>query len=216
VRDGAIPLSRLQEAYARVRGLRERLVERVPFTDAVDEDAPLEAARRAPTPLRGESKLHAGKPVTVISFEGAVADNAALSGRNTSLDSASLSAALRRRGCKSEIMRVAIDPPCGDVDLLLEHVAALGDREFVLVTRDAHVHDGQRAAVARILAQAPDALIVSARAPYDALLWPLARRVLCIYGDQPISIDGCADVLAGRVEPRGLLPIRLTEDAAVH
>jgi beta-N-acetylhexosaminidase len=216
VRDGEIPLSRLQEAYARVYGLRERLAQRIPLADALDEDAPMEAARRAPTALRGEPTLHAGKPVTVISFEGAVADNAALSGRNTSLDTASLSAALRRRGWKSEIMRVAIDPASDDVDLLLEHVAALGDREFVLVTRDAHLHAGQQTAVARILAQAPDALIVSARAPYDALLWPPARRVLCIYGDQPISIEGCADVLAGRAEARGTAPVRLTEDAAVR
>ena len=85
-----------------------------------------------------------------------------------------------------------------------------------LVTRDAHLHPAQHEAVARILAQAPDALIVSARAPYDALLWPRARRVLCIYGDQTISIEGCADVLAGRAAARGTLPVRLTEDAAVR
>ena len=216
VRAGEIPLPRLQEAYTRVHGLRERLAQRVPLADPLDEDVPLEAARRAPTAVRGEPRLRAGKPVTVISFEGAVADNVALSGRKTSVETASLSAALRQRGWKSEIMRAAIEPAADDVDLLLDHVAALGDREFVLVTRDAHVHAAQRDAVARILARVPDSLIVSARAPYDALLWPSAHRVLCIYGDQPISVEGCADVLAGRAEARGLLPVRLTEDAAVR
>jgi hypothetical protein len=58
--------------------------------------------------------------------------------------------------------------------------------------------------------------VVSARAPYDALLWPQARRILCIYGDQPISIEGCAEVLAGRAEARGTLPVRVSEDAAVR
>ncbi|HWT04183.1 MAG TPA: beta-N-acetylhexosaminidase [Xanthomonadales bacterium] len=216
VRAGEIPLTRLQEAHARVYGLRNRLARRTPLTGAVDENAPQEAARRAPTVVRGEPRLRAGKPVTVISFEGAVADNAALSGRPTSIETASLSAALRSHGWKSEIMRAAIEPAADDVDLLLEHIAALGDREFVLVTRDAHLHAAQRDAVARILTPAPESLIVSARAPYDALLWPNARRILCIYGDQPISIDGCADVLAGRAEPRGTLPVRLTEDAAVR
>ena len=105
--------------------------------------------------MRGEPRLRAGKPVTVISFEGAVADNAALSGRATPIDTASLSAALRQRGWKSEIMRAAIEPAAADVDLLLEHVAALGDREFVLVTRDAHLHPAQHEAVARILAHRP-------------------------------------------------------------
>ncbi|MEA2787538.1 MAG: beta-N-acetylhexosaminidase [Candidatus Eremiobacteraeota bacterium] len=216
VRDGAIPLSRLQDAHARVRGLRDRLARRIPLADAVDEDAPREAARRAPTVVRGDPALRAGKPVTVISFEGAVADNAALSGRRTAVELPSLSSALRQRGWKSEIMRVAIEPAAGDVGLLLEHIAALGDREFVLVTRDAHLHPAQYDAVERILAQAPDAALVSARAPYDALLWPRARRILCIYGDQAISIEGCADVLAGRAGARGTLPVRLTEDAAVR
>jgi len=214
--DGEIPLSRLQEAHARIHSLRERLARRVPLAAAVDDNAPQEAARRAPTVVRGEPRLHADKPVTVISFEGAVADNAALSGRHTPAETASLSSALRRRGWKSEIMRVAIEPAAADVDLLLEHVAALGDREFVLVTRDAHLHGAQHDAVARILAVAPDSVIVSARAPYDALLWPPARRVLCIYGDQTISIEGCADVLAGRASARGTLPVRLIEDAAVR
>lgn len=216
VRDGEVPLSRLQEAHARVHALRDRQARRIPLADAVDENAPHEAARRAPTALRGAPRLREGKPVTVISFEGALADNVALSGRTTSVESASLSSALRQRGWKSEIMRVAIEPAATDIDLLLEHIPALGDREFVMVTRDAHLHSAQRDAVARILAAAPDALIVSARAPYDALLWPRARRVLCIYGDQTISIDGCADVLAGRAEARGTLPVRLTEDAAVR
>jgi beta-N-acetylhexosaminidase len=216
VNDGEVPLSRLQEAHARVYGLRERLARRTPRAEPADEHAPQEAARRAPTVVRGDVHLRAAKPVTVISFEGAVADNAALSGRNASTESTSLSSALRRRGWKSEIMRVAIEPPHGAVDLLLEHVTALGDREFVLVTRDAHLHAAQQDAVTRILTVAPDSVIVSARAPYDALLWPAARRVLCIYGDQPISIEGCTDVLAGRAEARGTLPVRLTEDAAVR
>jgi beta-N-acetylhexosaminidase len=216
VNDGEIPLARLQEAHARVHALRERFARRIPLADAVDEGAPIDAARRAPTVVRGEPALRAGKPITVISFEGAVADNAALSGRNTETETTSLSSALRRRGWKSEIMRVAIEPDAAAVGLLLEHVTALGDREFVLVTRDAHLHAAQHDAVARILTLAPDAVIVSARAPYDALIWPAARRVLCVYGDQPISIEGCADVLAGRAEARGTLPVRLTEDAAVR
>jgi beta-N-acetylhexosaminidase len=216
VHDGEIPLRRLQDAHARVRRLRERLAGRAPEAVAVDDDAPTEAARRAPTAVRGDARLRSGKPVTVISFEGTAADNVALSGRHTSAETASLSSALRRRGWKSELMRVALEPASADVDLLLAHVDALGDREFVLVTRDAHLYPGQQDAVTRILAQAPGALIVSARAPYDALLWPSARRVVCIYGDQTVSIDGCADVLTGRVDARGTLPVRLTEDAAVR
>ena len=216
VRDGEIPLARLREAHARVQRLRERLAKPPVLPDGVDDAWPLDAARRAVTVLRGDPRLRAGKPVTVISFEGTVVDNVAASGgvrkRNDELPS--LSSALRRRGWKSEVMRVPLEPAAEDIDLLLEHIPALGDREFVIVTRDAHLYAGQDDAVQRILSLAPDALIVSARSPYDALLWPQAKRVICIYGGQIISLEGCADVISGRAEVRGRLPVRLTTNGA--
>ncbi|HEY0614620.1 MAG TPA: beta-N-acetylhexosaminidase [Candidatus Elarobacter sp.] len=217
VASGEVPRARLEEAFERVRALRERLARHVPLDEPVDEDSPLEAARRAVTVLRGDPRLRPGKPVTVISFEGTVVDNAASSGtKDRAAESPSLSTALRRRGWKSEVMRVPLEPDAEDVDLLLEHIPALGDREFVVVTRDAHLYAGQHEAVMRILALAPDALIVSARSPYDTVLWPQATRMVCIYGAQTISLEGCADVLSGRAEVRGSLPVRLTTNGAVH
>ncbi len=217
VRDGTLPLARLQAAHARVLALRERFAVLAPTSDQLDEDAPLEAARRAVTVVRGAPRLRADAAVTVISFEGALADNAAVSGaRAGGAEAASLSAALRRRRWKSELMRVPLEPDADDVDLLLEHVPRLGEREFVIVTRRAHLHPAQRAAVARILALAPHALIVSAREPYDALLWPQAERVVCTYGDEALAFEGCADVLSGRAEPGGTLPVRIPENAAVR
>jgi beta-N-acetylhexosaminidase len=218
VHAGRVPLGRLQEAYARVHALRERCASHPrPTAEAIDEHAPLEAAQRAVTAVAGDPRLRAGKPVTVISFEGQLSDNAATSGRATRpADAPSLSGALRRRGWKSEVMRVPLDPAEEDVDLLLEHVPALGDREFVVVTRDAHLSPAQTEAVARILGLAPDALIVSARSPFDARLWPAARRVICIYGDGGIALEGCADVLSGRAPLRGTLPVHLNGTAAVR
>ncbi|MDB5071885.1 MAG: beta-glucosidase [Candidatus Eremiobacteraeota bacterium] len=218
VNSGEIPLERLQQAHERVRGLRQRLARPSALGgEPVDDQWPLDAARRAVTVLRGDAHLRAGKPVTVISFEGTVVDNAATSGRRAKTDEIpSLSSALRRRGWKSEIMRVPLDPAADDIDVLLEHIPALGDREFVIVTRDAHLYPGQYDAVSRILAFAPDALVISARSPYDAMLWPEALRVICIYGGQIISLEGCADVISGRAEVRGTLPVRLTTNGAVH
>ncbi|MDB5026457.1 MAG: beta-glucosidase [Candidatus Eremiobacteraeota bacterium] len=217
VRDGEIPVERLEEAYARVQALRARLANVAPPSEPVDDRWPLDAARRAVTVLRGEPRLRDGKPVTVISFEGTAVDNVASSGGRARPDETpSLSSALRRRGWKSEVMRVRLEPAPDDVDLLLEHIPALGDREFVIVTRDAHLFPSQEKAVERILERAPDALLVSGRAPYDALLWPQAKRVICIYGGQMVSLEGCADVISGRAEVRGTLPVSLTRNGAVH
>ncbi|HEY4440914.1 MAG TPA: beta-N-acetylhexosaminidase [Candidatus Elarobacter sp.] len=214
VRDGSVPLARLQQAFHRVNALRTRFAAVNPLAEPLDDNVPLEAAQRAVTVVRGDPRLADGAAVTVLSFEGTAVDNAAASGaRARAVEQPSLSSALRRRRWKSEVMRVPLDPDAGDVDLLLEHVERLGDREFVVVTRAAHLYPAQREAVARILAVVPEALIVSAREPYDAALWPQARRVVCIYGDQPLAFEGCADVLSGRAEPRGTLPIRLPAPA---
>ncbi len=217
VHAGRIPIDRLREAHARVHRLRERLgATAAAAGDENDEQAPLEAAQRAVTAVTGDPRLHPGKAVTVISFETDLADEVATSGGAARTGAPSLSGALRRRGWKSEVMRVPREPAEEDVDLLLEHVPALGDREFVVVTRDAHLSPVQAEAVARILSAAPDALIVSARSPFDVHLWRNARRVVCTYGDGDVAFEGCADVLSGRVPPRGTLPVRLDGAPAVR
>ena len=141
--------------------------------------------------------------MTVISFEGDAFDGAG----GVRTERPSLSTALRARRWKSEVMRVALDPDDDDIDLLLGHLPSLGDRNFVITVRRAHLYPRQRAAVARILALIPGAAIVSAAEPYDALLWPAARTVAAIYGDDAVAFAACADVLSGRAEAAGLLPV---------
>lgn len=208
---GRLPESRLREAAGRVRALRERAaaVTAEP-AGATAVLAALDVARRGITVVRGDARLRAKLPVTVISFEGTVFDGAAgarPAGTGASLPS--LNAALRARRWKSELMRVALDPDDDDLELLLAHLPTLGARNFVLVVRRAHLHPAQRAAVTRILALAPDALVVSAAEPYDALLWPGARHVLCTYGDDALAFGACADVLSGRAAPLGRLPVTI-------
>jgi hypothetical protein len=104
-------------------------------------------------------------------------------------------------------MRVAREPEAEDLELLLAHLPELGDRNFVIVTRAAQRFPAQAAAANAILAAVPDALLISAREPYDIACFPAARNVGCIYGDERISLEGCADVLSGRVEPGGTMPV---------
>ena len=205
IRAGTLPLARLEEAAGRVRTLREHYATLRPYGRELDAALPLEVARRAVTVLRGALRLRDGLPVTVISFEGDAFDGAG----GVRTERPSLSAALRARRWKSEIMRVALDPDGDDVELLLGHVPSLGDRNFVIVVRRAHLHPQQRAAVGGILALVPEAVLVSAAEPFDALLWPAARTVACIYGDDAVAFAACADVLSGRAEADGQLPVTL-------
>jgi beta-N-acetylhexosaminidase len=212
IESGDVPLARLQSAAARVRRLRERYAVLVPFEGELDAREPLHAAQRAVTLVRGDVRLRPGKPVSVISFEGTIADGAAGARSATP----SLSAALRARRWKSELMRVALEPDADDIDLLLAHLPALGDRNFVLVIRRAHLYPAQRAAIERIVERVPEAIVVSAREPYDAALFSHARNVACIYGDEELSLEGCADVLSARVPAAGSLPVRIDRNAAVR
>jgi beta-N-acetylhexosaminidase len=51
-------------------------------------------------------------------------------------------------------------------------------------------------------------ILCALRSPYDATLAPNIPSLLT-YGDVPASLVALADVLAGRVRPRGTLPVRL-------
>jgi len=48
------------------------------------------------------------------------------------------------------------------------------------------------------VARYPQALVVSAREPYDAAVLQDVPSLLCIYGDQQVCFEGLADVLTGR------------------
>jgi hypothetical protein len=113
-------------------------------------------------------------------------------------------------------MRVALEPDADDIELLLTHLPSLGERNFVIVIRRAQLYAAQRAAVERILGLVPNAIVIAAREPYDAVLFPQARHVACIYGDEAISLDGCADVLSARVPAVGRLPVSIDRDVIVR
>lgn len=208
VADGTLARGQLEAAAARVRALRERFAELVPFAGELDPELGRHAAQRAVTVLRGDVRLRPNAAVTVISFEGALNDGAS----GTRAVTPSLSAALRARRWKSEVMRVALEPAPDDVDLLLAHLPSLGDRNFVVVIRRAHQFPAQRAAVDRILALVPQAVVISALEPFDAALFG-AQRLACIYGDELLALEGCADVLSGRVTAAGRLPVAIGHGA---
>jgi beta-N-acetylhexosaminidase len=212
VENGTLPLERLQEAAGRVAALRARYAALAPYDGDVDKFAPAAVAQRAVTAIRGNIRLTDEKPVTVISFEGTIADGAA----GTQTERYSLSSALRARRWKSEVMRVALEPGEDDIDLLLSHIPSLGDRNFVVVMRRAHLYPLQAQAIRRILELVPDAIVISAREPYDAALFAQARHLACTYGDERISLEGCADVLSGTARATGTLPVTIGSDVDLH
>jgi beta-N-acetylhexosaminidase len=184
VENGALPRERLDEAAARMQRLRASIDGANADAGVEDAEIGLKIAHAAVRVLRGSIALSAGTPVTVVSFEDG--------------EQSSLSGALRRRGHKSEIMRVGLDPTSDEIEVLEMVLRGLSQRPIVILTRRAQLHPEQAAAVLRILAIAPNAIVISAREPYDAALFDHAENLACIYDDTEISLEGLADAMAGR------------------
>jgi beta-N-acetylhexosaminidase len=179
VEDGTLPVERLSDAASRMQTLRRSIGPSAAYDG--DADIGREIARKAVTVLRGAVRLEPREPVTVISFEAT--------------EAASLSSVLRRRGHKSEIMRVSLDPRADELELLEMVLSGMPGRRVVIMMRRAHVHPEQAAAIARLLDASSDAILVSAREPYDAALFERARNLACIYNDTEVSLEGLADVM---------------------
>lgn len=202
VSSGVLALGRLEEAARRVAELRAWKAEACPEIDGAA--VAREVARRAVTRVRGSLRLDCATPVTVVSFEGVTLEGA--QGRH--MDHTSLHTALRARGFRSEVLRACLEPDGDMLENLVDLVRAQEGRQFIFLSRRAHCYPAQRIAIEALLVVAPEALAVSVRDPFDAMLFERARHVACTYGDEDVSIDALADAIAGRSEPRGVLPVR--------
>jgi beta-N-acetylhexosaminidase len=189
VENGQISLARLQEAYDRVCALRRSL--RPPIS--LDAPAPYggigrEIGRRAVSVLRGDAYADPHTSI-VVSFEGATVEG--VQGLHTYH-------APLGDGLAIETLRLPLQPRAGDAGLALNRIHASSKRPVVLMRR-AHVYGEQRDTVEQIVSAFPDALLVSAREPFDSGLFPAARNVLCTYGDDAPSMQGLSDVIFGAV-----------------
>jgi hypothetical protein len=99
----------------------------------------------------------------------------------------------------------------------LEHIAlplvptsvpGLSKRPIVIARR-AHIYERQAAAIAAIVERHPEAIVVSAREPFDIPLFETARNVVAIYGDGAMSMAGLRDVMFFGVDSSGKLPVAL-------
>jgi beta-N-acetylhexosaminidase len=200
VDDGSLSRTRLQEAYGRVRHLRASAATAIDDAPAPHPGIGREIARRAVTLVRG--RAHADPFASVaVSFSGQVSEG--INARAAAVGS------LRDEAPALEEIGLPLDPSEGDVEVVLRAVRAGGRRPLMLARR-AHLHPAQARAIARIVAEHPDAAVISMLEPYDVPLFTNAANVLAAYGDDPAAVGGLADVLFGGSRPEGRLPVELS------
>lgn len=212
VSEGDLPAARVEEAAARVDAFRRahRPLQTLGAADAAwAADVARDVAARAIAIVRGEPRIAVERPVTIVSFEGASQDGIA----SSAAQRPSLNLALRRRRVRSELLRVALDPDRAMIEALVDVVRAQPAHAFVLLARRAHLHRTQLDAIGALLEIVPDATVVSTLEPFDVPAFERARHVACTFGDEATNIEALADVLVGRAEATGRLPVALAAAA---
>lgn len=199
VESGTLDRARLEEAYGRVARLRRQAQQhnaRPPASAPPYPGIGREIGRAAVTAIRGDAHAEAASSI-IVSFEGTTTEG--VQGTHT------FHATLEQ---PVQTVRLPLEPSGTDLERALHAVQQSGKRPIVLMRR-AHIYDAQRIAIDRILEAAPDAILVSTREPYDAFKFPLAKTVLCTYGDDAPSIQGLGDVIFGGAPAAGRFPLHV-------
>ncbi|MEU3415977.1 glycoside hydrolase family 3 N-terminal domain-containing protein [Streptomyces sp. NPDC006658] len=116
-----------------------------------------------------------------------------------------LAAALTELGFAATALSTGTAPSAASVD---KAVAAAGDADAVVVaTYNVTASSSQRTLVDRLLATGRPVAVVAIRNPYDVAQLPAVRACLATYCWTDVELRAAARVLAGRVAPRGRLPV---------
>ncbi|MEU9972564.1 glycoside hydrolase family 3 protein [Streptomyces sp. NPDC051014] len=215
VRDGELTEARLDESVLRILRLKSRLglLER-PYVNAKDVGRVVGAARHLATADR-----IAERTTTLLVNEGGLlplsrrthgrllvvgADPASPSG-TTGPPTAVLAAAFTELGFTVRTSATGTDPSAAAVDAA---VAAAADADAVIVgTYNVTADSGQRRLVERLVATGLPVVAVAVRNPYDVAQLPTVRAFLASYCWTDVELRAAARVIAGRVAPRGRLPV---------
>jgi beta-N-acetylhexosaminidase len=182
---GAVAAGRLDEGRLREGADRMSAAARayppgaLAASGRADRDVGGRAARRA---LAAHGTARVSGPATVVEFrpEPSVAAGAV---------GASIGELLHGR--LPDVDVITLDGASPDATGLIGNLAG---RQLVLVLRDAHRHDWQRASAEALLAAAPDAIVVETGLPE----WcPSSAGYLATHGAGRVNLEAAAEVLAG-------------------
>lgn len=199
VESGELPLLRLQEAYDRVQSLRRSLEPPIALdSPPLHPNIGTEIAKAAVTQVSGAIPTHPLAAV-VVSFEGTTTEGA--QGKHVPPQVTNTNAG------NFQWLFYPLEPPSEAIDHLL-HQLDSEDARVIILARRAHVYGAQAAAIDRILAAFPDALLISLREPGEVERFAQARNVLAFYGDELPNFEALGHVLHENGARPGTLPVR--------
>ncbi|MGW7243116.1 glycoside hydrolase family 3 protein [Streptomyces sp. NPDC054804] len=215
VQDGELTEARLDESILRILRLKSRLglLDR-PYVNAKDVGRVVGTARH----LAAADRI-AERTTTLLVNEGGLlplsrrthgrvlvvgADPASPSG-TTGPPTGVLAAALTELGFTATALATGTEPSAATIDKAV--AAAQGVDAVVVGTYNVTADSGQRRLVEQLLATGRPVVAVAVRNPYDIAQLPTVRACLASYSWTDVELRAAARVIAGRVAPRGRLPV---------
>ncbi|GAB1329512.1 glycoside hydrolase family 3 protein [Streptomyces sennicomposti] len=215
VREGELTEARIDESILRILRLKARLglfdgpyVTSAGVARTVGTRAHLAAAdriaERTTTLLVNEKRLLPLSRRTHRELLVVGADPASPSG-TTGPPTTVLAAALTELGFTATALSTGTAPSAAVID---RAVAAAQDADAVVVaTYNVTAGSAQRTLVERLTATGRPVIAVAVRNPYDVAQLPGVPAVLAAYAWTDVEVRAAARVIAGRVGPRGKLPV---------
>ena len=215
VRDGELTEARLDESILRVLRLKARLglfedayVSRAGVDRTVGTRAHLAAADRIAERTTTLLVNSAGLLPLSRRTHGKVlvvgADPASPSG-TTGPPTGVLAAALGESGFTPTVLSTGTAPSAATV---AKAVAAAREADAVVVaTYNVTAADAQKTLVEQLVATGKPVVAVAVRNPYDVAQLPSVSAYLASYSWTDVELRAAARVIAGRVRPRGKLPV---------
>ncbi|MFC9425468.1 glycoside hydrolase family 3 protein [Streptomyces sp. NPDC056987] len=215
VKDGELSVRRIEESVLRILELKERLgLFRDPYVTGRDVDrtvgtrAHLAAADRiadTTTTLlaneRGLLPLSRRRERNVLVVGADPASPSGTTGPPTTV----LATALNELGFSATALSTGTAPTAAKID---EAVAgARGKDAVVVATYNVSATSSQRTLVSALAATGVPVVTVAIRNPYDIARLSGVAASLATYSWTDVELRGAARVIAGRVRPRGLLPV---------
>ncbi|MER5523018.1 glycoside hydrolase family 3 protein [Streptomyces sp. NPDC002677] len=215
VRDGELTEARLDESILRVLRLKSRLglLDR-PYVNAKDVDRVVGTARH----LAVADRIAERTTTLLVNEDGLLplsrrthgrvlvvgADPASPSG-TTGPPTGVLAAALTELGFTATASATGTAPSDATIDKAV--AAAQGVDAVVVGTYNVTAGSGQQRLVEQLVATGRPVVAVAVRNPYDIAQLPTVRACLASYAWTDVELRAAARVIAGRVAPRGRLPV---------
>ena len=207
VRSGRITEERIDQSLARIQKAKDDLKQEQPELAVVGSPAHIEvvreAIRRSITLVQGEDQLPlTQKPVLVVEPVRKATNIA----EDVLMDMGTLELALKANGFV-DVVHCPIEMEVSPADH--ENVLAQAPEyeTVVFVTSDAHRHQGQARLVHDLVHKGSKVIVVGSGTPYELPELPRDITYLVAYGSRPLVWDEVAQILLGKNEAQGKLPV---------